>query len=885
MNSEKEMREYFRKVSQETADMNVARDALVQKENHAKLVASFNEVDNDGSGLVSLAELTRLLGKTFPDYPEFVREAWAQVIMRTCDTNNDGHISLREYLSSKYKDLLYEGGQLDRSEWNTRLTTAFKEIDTDGSNLIDAYELVELLNKIFPNETEETRKKYYKKILEDCDKNNDGLIALDEFLKCNFAHALVVRERTPKRSQFLVRSGPVGGPLSAASPSKRRGGAMTPTQMMGTKADRREAVTGNPAETGASVATFVSSASSKSNIDRVIDDLKFTMEDYTKWDRPQVQKFVRKLSEGCSLLQKDLEKNLYALNEIDGSQLVGMNKEDLETLGITYKCVHLFVDALNRLEQNERTNTMKRTKAAKLKAAFLAADEDNSGYIEKDEIKSVVLKTFPETSSAMILVYFTVLLQNCDPHGTGNIDLKALMESDHEYIMMKVMAEAEKAEVVEEAFRALDEDGSGVLERPELETLINVSFPDAGPTVRRKYYNIILDLVDADKSGTVTLEEIFQSDLVKLMTELPVVKSDGEPEVQVKWRSVNARCIPTSPRRKEPVSRSYTVAHHQRNEADNFLPQTGNAQSLVDKAEQLLELDPTAHWGDAQEYFEDASKIFRHQGEWYKAGHSMERASDCYEKLNRKLESAAALRDAAMCYKETSHLDAAQCFKEAGEIFMDVGKPRMAAKEYRNIAEVYENEEDFENAIDWYQTAADTYPKEDRQAVCQCTQKVAILLSHIALLDESYVKLGEVIAQCKEDQAARKNTIPKDVERLFQFAFFVMDLVLLNTKSGIERLKGVQRAQTNLNKFLEIEDTPKDANFAKQIYECVQKDRPLTELQHAIDVYSLERVLDDFIQFLLSLLRENIVDWHRSNDARCIEQIKLADQRTLVLTG
>lgn len=57
-------------------------------------------------------------------------------------------------------------------------------------------------------------------------------------------------------------------------------------------------------------------------------------------------------------------------------------------------------------------------------------------------------------------------------------------------------------------------------------------------------------------------------------------------------------------------------------------------------------------------------------------------------------------------------IDAINCLKIAVDLYTDDGRFTIAAKHQKEIAELYEQEMDFENSIESYQTAADYYEGE-----------------------------------------------------------------------------------------------------------------------------------------------------------------------------
>ncbi|WRX21116.1 hypothetical protein QQP08_013603 [Theobroma cacao] len=161
-----------------------------------------------------------------------------------------------------------------------------------------------------------------------------------------------------------------------------------------------------------------------------------------------------------------------------------------------------------------------------------------------------------------------------------------------------------------------------------------------------------------------------------------------------------------------------------------------------------------------------------------KAGSTYVKLSNCHLKLESKHEAAQAYVDAAHCYKKTATKEAISCLQQAVNMFCDIGRLSMAARYYKvvvfllllfphihhpavrslydnaaviqthgcliyvqEIAELYESEQNIEQAIDYYEKAADFFQNEEvSTSANQCKQKVAQFAAQI----EQYQKAIEI---------------------------------------------------------------------------------------------------------------------------------------------
>ena len=102
--------------------------------------------------------------------------------------------------------------------------------------------------------------------------------------------------------------------------------------------------------------------------------------------------------------------------------------------------------------------------------------------------------------------------------------------------------------------------------------------------------------------------------------------------------------------------------------------------------------------------------------------------SECHLKLDSKHEAASALVDAANAYKKTSKADSAACLHKAAEYFTDLGRLSIAAKHFKDMGDIYEEQGEVKDAIAMFSKAADLYSGEEVTSTSNnCKLKVAQL--------------------------------------------------------------------------------------------------------------------------------------------------------------
>ncbi|CAL5425784.1 unnamed protein product [Camellia sinensis] len=88
---------------------------------------------------------------------------------------------------------------------------------------------------------------------------------------------------------------------------------------------------------------------------------------------------------------------------------------------------------------------------------------------------------------------------------------------------------------------------------------------------------------------------------------------------------------------------------------------------------------------------------------WDQAGSAYVKLANCHLKLDSKHEAAGAYASAAHCYKKTNTKETISCLEQAVNMFKEIGRLNMAARYYKEIAESYEAEQNFEQAIFYYE--------------------------------------------------------------------------------------------------------------------------------------------------------------------------------------
>lgn len=162
----------------------------------------------------------------------------------------------------------------------------------------------------------------------------------------------------------------------------------------------------------------------------------------------------------------------------------------------------------------------------------------------------------------------------------------------------------------------------------------------------------------------------------------------------------------------------------------------GRALEFKTAGEKTLNKSSIFGFGRSQK-FEDAAEHFKKAGNQFKlanmyksAGDVFIQASDAYTSAGSDFntEVAQMVVEAANCYKKESPLDAANTFRRAIDIYKENGRFGMAARYAKELAEVFEADNNATDAVAAYEEAAKYFDDDNKKTnSLQCKQKIAQL--------------------------------------------------------------------------------------------------------------------------------------------------------------
>ncbi|KAH9547789.1 hypothetical protein CY35_11G054500 [Sphagnum magellanicum] len=153
-------------------------------------------------------------------------------------------------------------------------------------------------------------------------------------------------------------------------------------------------------------------------------------------------------------------------------------------------------------------------------------------------------------------------------------------------------------------------------------------------------------------------------------------------------------------------------------------------------------------YDDAADLLEKAANSYKLAKSWNRAANVYIKLANCQLKLDSKHEAASAYVDAANCYKKSQPQEAVRMLNLAINMFEDIGRLSMAAKHYKDIADIYEKEENVQRAMEYYEKAAELYSGEGIDSTAnQCKIKVAQFAAQLEQYNKAIAIYEDVAKQ------------------------------------------------------------------------------------------------------------------------------------------
>lgn len=207
------------------------------------------------------------------------------------------------------------------------------------------------------------------------------------------------------------------------------------------------------------------------------------------------------------------------------------------------------------------------------------------------------------------------------------------------------------------------------------------------------------------------------------------------------------------------------------------------------QAQKALKKTSFFSFGSGSQKFEDASDLFEKAGNQYKVARKWQEAADAYAKcaecqmkLKESSRAAQFYQNAGEAMSKVNPHDSVEYFKTAIAMLCDAGRFSNAAKLQKQIAEVFEGQDNKEEALEAYRQAADYFSGENQQSSANnMLLKVAQLSAQLERYDAA-MEIYEKIAKDSMESNLLKFNAKNHLLNAGICALATSDLVLVQMK-------------------------------------------------------------------------------------------------------
>jgi len=195
----------------------------------------------------------------------------------------------------------------------------------------------------------------------------------------------------------------------------------------------------------------------------------------------------------------------------------------------------------------------------------------------------------------------------------------------------------------------------------------------------------------------------------------------------------------------------------------NLAEWTGIGNKFLEKAEAIIMGSgvpnaPHIKFEDATHAYQRAAEAFRIAEKWQEACDAYSKAADIQLRLSCPEEAATFSAEAAEIIERVNPADAIVFYRNCISLLCEVGRFGTAGRIQRKLAEMYEADRNFDDAIDQYRQASDYYLGDNEVAQSDlCLVKVAYYQGLMEEFDDAAIIYADVGFRCLDNNLLRFN--------------------------------------------------------------------------------------------------------------------------------
>jgi len=252
-----------------------------------------------------------------------------------------------------------------------------------------------------------------------------------------------------------------------------------------------------------------------------------------------------------------------------------------------------------------------------------------------------------------------------------------------------------------------------------------------------------------------------------------------------------------------------------------------------------------ANHEEAAEYYTSAATAYKVSKDWEKAAKAYIKAAGEYMKIGNKSDAATSYTDAAGAYRKVNNAEAIVALQSSMNLNTELARVGTAARLAKEIAEIYESENDLKQAVSFYKVAAENYADDNSSASAnRCKIKVALYSAQLEDYDTA-IKLFEEVGQaCLDNQLTQYSA--KD--------YFLQAFICYLCHDDNVGAGAALKRFTDL--YVAFADT-REYKFAAKILQTVN-DKDMTEFTAAVKDYDSLRRLDSWMTTMLLRIKNRL---------------------------
>lgn len=278
-------------------------------------------------------------------------------------------------------------------------------------------------------------------------------------------------------------------------------------------------------------------------------------------------------------------------------------------------------------------------------------------------------------------------------------------------------------------------------------------------------------------------------------------------------------------------------------------------EEFMKKAEQKLKsfsfFGAGTKFDDAVELFNSAAAQFKIGKCWEKAGNAYLAAAEvCQVKLKDDSQATEYYTNAAQCFRKENPEEATRVYSLAAQMHMEQNHFSTAAKIYKAIGEMCEEDRNFKGALDAFSQSADCYLAEDTKV---SGSQMLLKVAHYSAILEDYKRAVELYEQVAEQALQQQLTSWGAKEHYFKAMLCKMALLANNKDLGSTMEELDRTFEKYKNSYPAFEDS-REAKFIESMLDAM-RESDVNKMQDAIIDYDSISKLDDWKSGLIIMVK------------------------------